>query len=262
MKNVKISVISPSFNQGKFIEDSILSVLNQNYDNFEHIIIDAGSTDETITILKKYPHIIWVSEKDNGQCDAFNKGISMSSGNIIAWLNVDDYFLPNAFSKFSENYLKTQADYYYADYLWVDTNKTKLKTIKPYKRYSYFLNLLYGCYIPTSGSLIRKEFFEKVGLLDTTFRYKMDTEIFERSRNIKFTKIDSTLSAFRYHGNNVSFRDKKKGSEITKQDMESIAIKDRYFKLGNVPLKIRAYIYKLIWYPARVTYLLLKYSKI
>ena len=88
----KISIITPSYNQGKYIEDNIQSVLNQNYINFEHIIIDGGSTDSTVEILKKYPHLKWVSECDEGQADALNKGLAMSTGEIIGWINSDDYY--------------------------------------------------------------------------------------------------------------------------------------------------------------------------
>jgi len=95
---MKISVITPSLNSGEHIERAIQSVLAQNYDNFEHIIVvDGLSTDNTLDILKKYPHLTWVSEKDSGQSNAMNKGFAMSSGEIIVYLNADDYFLPEAF---------------------------------------------------------------------------------------------------------------------------------------------------------------------
>lgn len=94
---MKISVITPSLNSGKYIERAIQSVLDQGYDNFEHIIMDGLSTDNTIEILKKYAHIKWVSEKDSGQSNAMNKGFGLSTGDIIVYLNADDHFMPNAF---------------------------------------------------------------------------------------------------------------------------------------------------------------------
>jgi glycosyltransferase involved in cell wall biosynthesis len=93
-----ISVITPSFNSGKFIEAAINSVLKQNYPHYEHIIIDGGSTDGTLSILKKYPHLKWVSEPDNGQVDAMNKGFARSKGQIIVYLNADDFFDDDVFS--------------------------------------------------------------------------------------------------------------------------------------------------------------------
>jgi glycosyltransferase involved in cell wall biosynthesis len=94
---MKISVITPSFNSADYIERAIQSVLEQGYDDFEHIIMDNCSTDGTLDIIKKYPHIRWKSEKDNGQSDAMNKGFELSTGEIIVYLNCDDYFLPGAF---------------------------------------------------------------------------------------------------------------------------------------------------------------------
>lgn len=259
---MKISIVTPSYNQGIFIEDAIKSVLNQNYDDFEHIIIDAESSDNTLNILKKYPHLISISEPDNGQSDALNKGFKMAKGDIIGWLNADDFFVENTFKKIID-YSKSNVsiDFFYSNYHWVDTNKNIIKTVKPYKRYSYLLNLLYGCYIPTSGSFFYKSFLEKAGFLDVNFRYKMDTEIFERSRKVNFFKIEDVLSSFRYHENNVSFRDKTNNKGITKQDMESIVIKDRFFKL-NFSIEKRNKLYKLLWYPSRLVYLVLKYSRI
>ena len=90
---MKISIITPSYNQAEFIKRTIQSVLSQNYKNFEYIIVDGGSTDETLSILKKYGNKIrWISEKDNGQSDAINKGLKMATGKIVAYLNSDDTY--------------------------------------------------------------------------------------------------------------------------------------------------------------------------
>ncbi|QEK50328.1 glycosyltransferase [Pedobacter aquae] len=103
----KISIITPSFNQGKFIEETILSVLNQGYPNLEYIIIDGGSTDETVEIIKKYENKLayWISEKDNGQTHAINKGLRKATGDIFAYLNSDDCYYPNTLKLIAEAYL-------------------------------------------------------------------------------------------------------------------------------------------------------------
>lgn len=98
----KISILSPSFNSENTIEKAILSVLRQGYPNFEHIICDGGSKDGTLDIIKKYPHIKYVSEPDKGQCDAMNKAFKMSTGEIISYLNVDDYYQRGAFKKIAK----------------------------------------------------------------------------------------------------------------------------------------------------------------
>jgi glycosyltransferase involved in cell wall biosynthesis len=94
---MKISILTPSYNQGPFIEKNIQSVLSQSYLDVEHIVIDGGSNDNTIEILKQYPHVRWVSETDEGQADALNKGLAMATGDIIGWINSDDYYEENIF---------------------------------------------------------------------------------------------------------------------------------------------------------------------
>lgn len=96
---MKISILTPSFNQGQYIENNIRSVMNQDWDDVEHIIIDGGSTDNTLNVLKNYPHLKWVSEPDEGQADALNIGLTMATGDIIGWINSDDYYKKNIFKE-------------------------------------------------------------------------------------------------------------------------------------------------------------------
>lgn len=102
---IKISILTPSFNSARYIERAINSVLDQNYSNFEHIIVDGGSTDGTVEILNKYKHLKWISEKDKGQSDAMNKAFMISSGGIISYLNADDYYERSIFSTISDYFI-------------------------------------------------------------------------------------------------------------------------------------------------------------
>src|ERR1044071_6876404 len=97
--SLKLSIITPSFNQGRFLEETILSVLNQGYEPLEYIVIDGGSTDESVSIIRRYEDKIdyWVSEKDRGQVHAINKGLERATGDILAFINSDDVYFPGVF---------------------------------------------------------------------------------------------------------------------------------------------------------------------
>lgn len=106
----KISIVTPSFNQGNYIEQTILSILDQNYPNLEYIIIDGGSTDNTIEVIKKYEDRItyWISEPDNGQSDALNKGLAKCTGDLFNWINSDDYLEPGALFELGQIFQQNQ----------------------------------------------------------------------------------------------------------------------------------------------------------
>lgn len=114
---MKISILTISYNSGKYLERAIQSVLSQDYDNWEHIIVDGGSTDSTLEILKKYPHLNWISEPDQGQSNAMNKGFKMATGEIIGYLNADDYYQPNIFQSVISNFKSSHEDMLVGDIL-------------------------------------------------------------------------------------------------------------------------------------------------
>lgn len=203
MKNdcPKISVVTPSFNSGKYIEQAIQSVLLQNYPDFEHIVIDGGSTDGTIEILKKYPHLKWVSEPDRGQSHAMNKGFAMSTGEIIAYLNADDFFEPDAFHT-AVKYLDKKKGIYMvvgecniiddAGKKWINTNiKMTFYEMLQWWRYSFPNN-------PSSYFYFR-ELQENVGPFDETNHYSLDYDFLLRAAlHYNFYKIDEVLGNCRF----------------------------------------------------------------
>jgi glycosyltransferase involved in cell wall biosynthesis len=133
----KLTIVIPSFNQGRFIEQTIRSVLLQNYPNLEFIVIDGGSTDETVDILEKYNRWIsyWQSENDNGQSQAINLGFSLASGNYFAWINSDDYYLKDVFVQVVNTFLKTGSKfiYGYCYNYYVESRKYELVKILPFR---------------------------------------------------------------------------------------------------------------------------------
>lgn len=212
MSNPKVSIVIPSYNQGKYLEDTILSVVNQTYKNIEIIIIDGGSTDNSVDIIKKYEDKIhfWVSEKDKGQANAINKGFKKASGEIFAWLNSDDLYTKNAVELIVNEFNKDPSvSIVYGDYyLLYPSGETKLK-----KKISFNYNICLYSYlmIPQPSCFFRREAFEAVGGLDETFNYCLDYDLFLRmAKNRKVKHIQIPLSYFRLHDESKSVS--KKGN--------------------------------------------------
>lgn len=209
----KISVITPSYNQGKFIEKTILSVLDQGYPNLEYIVIDGGSTDETISIIKKYESRItyWVSEKDNGQADAINKGLQKCTGDIIGWLNSDDMYDKNTLALVAENYHTLKKPFLLsANFRSVDENDDLLWEAARGKNRAYLktyseLDLL-QCWkhtLPQPSTFWSKEVIEKIGLLNPDLHFAMDLEYWLRciQNNVPIYFSEEIYSSFRRHSN-------------------------------------------------------------
>lgn len=205
--NPKISIVSPSFNQGRFIEDAIQSVLKQNYENFEHIIIDGGSTDNTLKILEKYPHLIWVSEPDEGQSDGINKGFRVATGDIIGWLNTDDYYLPGTFSIVVSKLSDDSIDAVYSNTRFVNTTGNIIREWIT-QNSSKWMSLFY-CFVPSETFFFKRKILENGIFIDKHFDIAMDKEfvahIYYSGYNIR--KVNAFFAHFRWHENNKSTDD-------------------------------------------------------
>jgi len=195
----RISIITVSFNQGRFIEDNILSVINQNYPNVEHIIIDAGSTDQTIDILKKYDKcIIWTSEPDKGQSDGLNKGFKKASGEIIGWINSDDRLAPNALYKVGLFFLNNPEELAVVGNQAILDEGGHLQRIIKSRQYSFDFLVNQAKGITQNSTFFKRKVFEEIGYINEKLQYVMDRDLFIRIAKLRgIPYINDTLAEFR-----------------------------------------------------------------
>lgn len=175
-----VTVITPSYNQGKFIKETIDSVLNQDYARIEYIVMDGGSTDETVEILKSYgDRIKWVSEKDEGQADAMNKGILMAAGEIIGWLNSDDTYLPGAVSQAVKALMRHSGLAMIYGEGYYTTDQSVITGRYPTEPFNYD-RLAKNCFICQPAAFIKRQVLIDVGLLKKELQLCMDYELWMR----------------------------------------------------------------------------------
>lgn len=195
---MKISIIIPSYNLGKYIKRTIDSVLNQDHQDKELIVIDGGSNDETVEILKSYgDKLTWISEKDNGQSDAINKGFKMSTGEIVCWINADDYYEPNILSKVAEEFSKNKGEIsvLYGKCNSVSENSTLVNT--PPEKISAKNLINSGNLIYQPSSFYDLNLVRKVGYLDDSLEYWMEYDLYIKLIKEKPSKyINLILSNF------------------------------------------------------------------
>jgi len=198
-KYLKISVLTPSYNSGKYLERAIESVLKQNYPNVEHIVADACSTDNTLDVLKKYPHIKWVSEKDKGQSDAMNKSFLMSSGDIISYLNADDYYEADVFHTVNDFFQENNTvDFLVGDLVEVIENDASIHPMifaVEYKK--ILLHFKYGFPFNPVAYFYKRKVQEDVGLFPIDEHYAMDYWfLLEAWRTASVTKMNKLFGVF------------------------------------------------------------------
>lgn len=203
---MKISIVTPSYNQAQFIERTLRSVASQTTANceIEHVIFDGGSTDGTVEILQYFePKIRWVSKKDNGQADAVNQGILATDGQIIGWLNSDDIYYPGAFDlvlKFFNAHPEIDVVYGMADH--IDQND---QVFEAYPTETWdFERLKEYCFICQPALFFRRHVVEQHGLLDARLNYCMDYEYWLRlgMRGVRFAYLKEKLAGSRLYKEN------------------------------------------------------------
>jgi len=203
----KISIVTVSYNQGEFIERTILSVLNQNYPNIEYIIIDGGSNDNSIEIIKKYEKFLsyWVSESDNGQSSALKKGLDNCTGEIMAFLNSDDTYCPGVLNKVADLFKRNSGvDIIYGAINLVDKYDNILARRDMSGSRFDFPILLFESSLPQQATFWRRDIYLKVGGIDSSFLFSMDKDLWVRFSlsGAKFLRVNGVLANFRLHGSN------------------------------------------------------------
>ncbi len=198
---MKFSIITPSFNQGRFLPDCVESVLSQSGVELEHIVTDAGSTDATLEVIGCYPDLQWTSEPDNGMSDGINKGFLKATGDWVMWLNCDDYLLPGALAKVAA-YIAQHPEAYivHGDCIYVAEDKKPIR--RKYDTPVDEWDLLFvGCCIPSTATFYRREIIESGHLLDVSYRNCMDWEYYLRLTRVgyHFGYIPEALAGFRWH---------------------------------------------------------------
>jgi len=220
------SIVTPSLNQGAFLEECILSVKDQLEADSEHIVVDGSSSDETVAVLKRHSHLKWISEPDSGQADALNKAIRMSSGEIIGWLNADDAYLPHTLETVRRFFAKHPDVAMAYGYVYV----TDARSRRIRKRYSpdFDFGLLVrngDCYAQPTF-FFRRSVIDEIGYFDPTQRWTMDYEFILRvGQRFRVAKIPRCLGTFRMHSGSMSHT----GGPLSRRMKEtSLEIQARY----------------------------------
>ena len=241
----KLSIVTPSLNQAEFLERTMRSVLDQGYPNLEYIVIDGGSSDGSVDIIRQFEDRLafWVSEPDGGQAQAINKGLRRASGDFIGWQNSDDIYYPDAFARFAAAVARRpDVDLVIGDINLVDARDTVVREMR-YVRPTYRSLLAEGMVLTNQAAFWRRSLHDAVGWLDESLHYGFDYEWFLRLLRAtdRAAHVSALMGALRYH------EDTKTSRQQAKFDEEYAAIRSgrsvstatrRYFQLRRLALTL------------------------
>ena len=204
---IDVSVLTPSLGYRRFIEDNILSVRAQEGLSIQHVVQDGGSTDGTIEVLRRHSGWLdWISERDRGQSDALNRAFARATGRWVAWLNADEFYLPNGLITLVRHGDRTGADVVYGDNVFVDAEGRMVRLL-PQHPFSQTILRLYGCFISSSSTIFRRSALQN-SPWDLEAKMILDWELFLNlaSRGARFSHVSYPVGAFRRHHEQVTAR--------------------------------------------------------
>src|SRR5262245_3781689 len=228
----RITVVTPSFNQASFLEETMRSVLLQGYTDLEYIVIDGGSTDGSVDIIRKYEKYLahWSSQADDGAADAIRKGFEKGTGSVFAYLNSDDLYLPGALYRIERAFREREADVVYGNLLWMDRDGKALgqRRQTPFARMGY----LYGGFdLQQPATFWKRDLYLKCGGIDPTYRFAFDTDLFFRFANnaARFRHVNKCVASFRIHPQSKSSNE----SLICEQELQRLRAANQLFPFGS-----------------------------
>lgn len=231
----RVTVVTPSFNQGIFLEETIRSVLLQGYPKLEYIVIDGGSSDSSVDIIRRYePYLaFWTSEGDRGAADAIRKGFERATGDIFAYLNSDDPYLPGALFAVARA-MDTKTDFVYGNTFWIDAEGRRLgdRRQTPIDKLGY----LYGGFdLQQPSTFWRRDLYAAAGGMNPDFSFAFDTDLFFRfvKAGARFKHVRQYFSCYRIHPESKSFKD----SSILEQELSKI--RQQYLSFPAKSLRAR-----------------------